>query len=86
MFLHEGQCLLGSGALAHDAQRRVRPQWPQLKRRRSGKLQVAKRRDRHRLELIVWHPAATHMGLPDAWLEKNVMTCPAGSWTVKTSW
>ena len=41
--------------------------------------------DRHRLEFVVWHQAATHMGLPEAWLEKNVMTCPAGSRTVKTS-
>jgi hypothetical protein len=33
----------------------------------------------------VGHQVPVHVGLPEAWLEKNVMTWPAGSRTVKTS-
>ena len=37
------------------------------------------------LRCRVGHQVPAHMGLPDAWLEKNVMTWPAGSRTVNTS-
>ncbi len=37
------------------------------------------------VDRVVGHQASCHIGFPDAWLEKNVITCPAGSWTVKTS-
>jgi hypothetical protein len=64
-----------------------------MERRRIGSTRIALHRHNRRREAPLQslietarnlrHPAYT--GLPETWLEKNVITWPAGSRTVKTS-